>query len=322
MTYLYFIGIDVSKDTFHVALHNSPKTEQFPNNSKGFSQFLSSIEHPINQYFITLEATGGYETNLLLFLCQQGFATHRLSTLKSSHYLRSLHVFGKNDILDSQALARFGAERHDNLPIFVPQTQEMQQLQTLRMRRDDLVAMRVSEKQREKHPNYSSLKDSLNKVCDILTQEIAIIDKKIAELIDNNHVLQSKKKILTKFKGVGEQTGNLLLTMCPELGTLTRRQIASLAGVAPHPRESGTYQGYRSTKGGRSQVKRGLFMAILSAKKHNPVLKKFYDGLIARGKKSMVAMTATMRKMIVILNAKIRDFLCGKSVEEAIKLVV
>lgn len=322
MSYLYFIGIDISKDSFHVALHNSSSIQQFPNNPKGFSQFLASIEHPINQYFITLEATGGYETNLLLFLCQQGFATHRLQTLKSSHYLRSLRVFGKNDVLDAQALARFGAERHDNLPIFVPQTQEMQALQTLRMRRDDLVAMRVAEKQRLKHPNYNTLKDSLEKVCDILTQEINIIDKKIAELINNNHILQSKKKILTAFKGVGEQTGNLLLAMCPELGNLTRRQIASLAGVAPHPRESGAYQGYRSTKGGRSQIKRALFMAVLSAKSYNSILKKFYDGLISRGKKKMVALTATMRKMIVILNAKLRDFLCGKSVEEAIKPVV
>jgi len=236
MSYLYFIGIDISKDSFHVAIHNSSLIQQFPNNSKGFSQFLTSLKHSVNQYFITLEATGGYETNLLIFLCQQGFATHRLQTLKSSHYLRSLRVFGKNDILDAQALARFGAERHDNLPIFVPQTQEMQALQTLRMRRDDLVAMRVAEKQRLKHPNYENLRDGLTRVCDILTQEIDIIDKKIAELIDNNHILQSKKKILTDFKGVGEQTGNLLLAMCPELGNLTRRQIASLAGVAPlHP---------------------------------------------------------------------------------------
>ena len=137
---------------------------------------------------------------------------------------------------------------------------------------------------------------------------IVPIDKKIAELIDNNQVLQQKKQVLTEFKGVGEQTSHALLLMCPELGNLTRRQIASLAGVAPHPRESGHYQGYRSTKGGRSQVKRALFMAVLSAKKYNPLLKKFYDGLVARGKKKMVALTATMRKMIVILNAKVRDF--------------
>lgn len=89
-----------------------------------------------------------------------------------------MRVFGENDILDSQALARFGAERHDNLPIFVPQTQEIQELQILRMRRDDLVAMRVAKKQRFKHPNYNSLKDSLDKVCDVLTQEIDDIDKK------------------------------------------------------------------------------------------------------------------------------------------------
>jgi transposase len=122
----------------------------------------------------------------LLFLCSKSFTTHHLQTLKSAHYLRSLRVFGKNDILDSQALARFGAERHDHLPIFVPATQDMQELQTLRMRRDDLVAIRVTEKQRLKHPSYNSLKDSLGKVCGILTQEIEIIDKKIEELIDNN----------------------------------------------------------------------------------------------------------------------------------------
>jgi transposase len=308
MSYLYFIGIDVSKDSFHAALHNSPSIQQFPNNKKGFSEFFASLKHPTNQYFITLEATGGYETNLLLFLCDKGFATHRLQTLKSAHYLRSLRVFGKNDVLDAQALARFGAERHEHLPIFVSPTQDMQHLQTLRMRRDDLVRMRVSEKQRLQHPNYDLIKNDVLKSCDFLTQEIIIIDKKIAELIDNNQVLQQKKQVLTEFKGVGEQTSHALLLMCPELGNLTRRQIASLAGVAPHPKESGHYQGYRSTKGGRSQVKRALFMAVLSAKKYNPLLKKFYDGLVARGKKKMVALTATMRKMIVILNAKVRDF--------------
>jgi transposase len=114
---------------------------------------------------------------------------------------------------------------------------------------------------------------------------------------------------MMRFKGIGEQTSCVLLTICPELGTLTRRAIAALAGVAPHPRESGVYQGYRSTKGGRSQIKRALFMAALSAKTHDPKLKAFFNGLVARGKKKMVALTATMRKMIVILNAQIRDFL-------------
>lgn len=104
-------------------------------------------------------------------------------------------------------------------------------------------------------------------------------------MVDNNQVLQSKKKILTAFKGVGEQMRNLLLTMCPKLGNLTRRQIASLASVAPHPRESGNYQGYRNTKEGRSQVKSALFMAVLSAKSYNPVLKKFYASLVAKCKK-------------------------------------
>jgi transposase len=180
------------------------------------------------------------------------------------------------------------------------------------MRRDDLVAMRVTEKQRLQHPNYESLKDGLERVCTILTQEIMVIDKKIAELIDNNHIMQQKKKILTEFKGVGEQTGNLLLAMCPELGNLTRRQIASLAGVAQHPKESGAYKGYRRCRGGRMGIKRMMFMAGLSAIRFNEKLKIFYKGLCERGKKPMLALVATMRKFIVILNAKVRDLLQAK----------
>lgn len=316
MSYLYFIGIDIAKDSFEVAFHSSKinskiktKTQKFSNDNNGFEQFMTVMNHEENLYFITLEATGGYEMNLLLFLCSRGLAVHRLETLKSSHYLRSLRCFAKNDVVDAEALARFGAERHETLPIFVPSSQEIAQMQKFRMRRDDLITMRMAEKQRLKHPNYADIKQDLLNHIAYLTQRIDEIDAKIAELIDNNAILKQKKAIMCAFKGIGQQTSHILLTICPELGSLTRRQIASLAGVAPHPRESGTYQGYRSTKGGRHELKKALFMVALSGKRYNPVLKQFFDGLVARGKKKMVALTATMRKIIVIINAKVRDFL-------------
>lgn len=313
MSYLYFIGIDIAKENFEVAHYfqdnAKPKTQEFPNNLKGFRAFLKTFSADLSHYFITLEATGGYEMNLLLFLCKNGLAVHRLSTLKASYYMRSLKVFAKNDICDSIALARFSKERHQHVTIFTPPSEQMQELQILTARRDDLIATRTAEKQRLGHPNYETIKKSLQRFVDFITQEMKEIEERIAEIVDSVAEFKQKKQLLQSFKGVGEQTAHVLITALPELGTLNRREVASLAGVAPHPKESGNYQGYRSTKGGRKQVKKALFMVALSGIRHNPILRDYYLRLTARGKKKMVALTATMRKMIVILNAKIRDAL-------------
>ena len=308
MPYQYYIGIDIAKRTFDVAVHTkSAKPQRFTNCGEGFADFIDRYADILPRSFIVLEATGGYENALLLELHERGFHVHRAHPLRSAHYMRSLRVNGKTDALDAQGLARYGAERHDTLALFTPAEETLHKLSQLHMRLSDLKAMRMAERQRMKHPRYHDLKDSLKTVCDVLDEQIETLVKHMETLVNQAQALKQKYDVLTAFAGIGTTTALTLLACMPELGTMTRRQVASLAGLAPHPNDSGSFTGYRATRGGRKLVRNALFMATLSAKTYNPKLKIFFDKLIKNGKKPIVALTATMRKMIVILNAKIRD---------------
>ena len=312
MTYLYFIGIDVSNNFFDVVLHDNSSTKaakakRFQNSSAGFAALATEFADVLPQTLVVLEATGGYETALLTHLCDAGVAVHRVQPLQARNYMRSLRNFAKTDNIDAAALARYGAERHANLALFVPADKKLQKLQDLQTRRDDLLAIRTAERQRSKHPRYTNMKQSLANVSAVLDAELAAIEAEIEELIASDTRLQQKKVVLKDVKSVGDTTANCLLACLPELGTLTRRQVASLAGLAPHPKDSGNQVGYRAVRGGRHAVRRALYMATLSAIRYNPQIKTFYERLIKEGKKPIVALTAAMRKMIVILNAKIRD---------------
>jgi transposase len=240
-------------------------------------------------------------------LCEHGVAVHRLQPLQSSHYMRSLRMYAKTDILDAMALARYGAERHSHLAVFKPDDASTQELKILQTRRDDLIAMRVAENQRLKHPLYQNLHVSLRTVLSVIETEIDTIESRMQEIVAENAHLSWKMQILCGFKGIGSVTALVLLAAMPEIGTLDRKQIAALAGLAPHPKDSGKYTGYRATKGGRSSARKALFMAALSAKRYDPILKDFFDRLIKNGKKPIVALVAVMRKMIIIINAQIRD---------------
>ncbi|MEM6603839.1 MAG: transposase [Pseudomonadota bacterium] len=145
-----------------------------------------------------------------------------------------------------------------------------------------------------------------------MDENIASIDQEMEAIIANSTSLQEKREVLTQIKGFGKATVTQILAFFPEIGTLGRREAASLAGLAPHPRESGKHQGYRSTKGGRKSLRNCLFMAAMSAVRYDPVIREFYLKLKDAGKKPIIALVAAMRKMIVIANAKIRDYLAGK----------
>lgn len=308
MSYLYYIGIDVSKDHFDAALHMAPeKPKRFANTQAGFAAFAQAFQGILDHSLVVLEATGGYETALMNNIYKARSALHRVQPLKSAHYIRSLRGHIKTDALDAVALARYGFERHETLALFTPADETLQELEVLHTRLCDLKAMRKAEKQRARHPRYATLKESLNAVCHVLDTQIEAMAKRMNHLVEQAHHLKQKYDIMIKFSGIGSTTAMTLLACMPEIGTINRKQIASLAGLAPHPQDSGKTQGYRATRGGRATVRSALFMAALSAKAYNPQLKTFYDNLIARGKKPMVALTAVMRKMIVILNAKIRD---------------
>jgi len=306
--YTHFIGIDIAKESFDAALHGSAaKPLRFQNCGEGFAAFVKAFKSQLTSALVVMEATGGYEAALLAFLLAKGIAVHRADPLTAKHFIRSLRKHAKTDKLDAAALARYGAERHATLALFTLKDEAQEQLGALLSRRQDLILMRNAESTRLAHPRYAKLKASLTAVIKALDGQLKAIEEEIGKIIKQSRALAAKVAVMTSVIGIGPKTAALLAGFMPELGTLNRRKAASLAGCAPHPKDSGAFKGYRATTGGRAIVKRALFMAALSARKSNPALRAFYERLVQNGKKPMVAMTAVMRKLIVILNAMLRD---------------
>jgi transposase len=265
------------------------------------------------EYFAICEPTGGYEAALLDSLVGANIPTHRADARKVKAFIRSLGIHGKTDNIDAKALADYAKERHKGLSLWSAPNAILQELQALVARRQELTALRTAEKNRLQAPmtNRKSgkyIKSSCKRMIALLTKEIKKIQEAITNIISNDERLQDIQNILTSVKGVGSVIAFSLIASLPELGTLSRRQVASLAGLAPHPRQSGKMQGYRRVSGGRREVKRVLFMAAMVASRTNPKMIVFYKRLIKNGKKPIVALTALMRKIITILNAKIRDY--------------
>ncbi len=308
MTYIHFIGIDVSKEWFDVAVHaRAAKPQRFPNSGAGFAAFAKRFAAELPQALVVLESTGGYESALIAVLLHERIAVHRAHPLTAKHFIRSLGKRAKTDQLDAMALAAYAHERQHSLALCRIPDPAQARLGLLLARRADLVAMRAAEQNRRQHPNYATLQASLDAMQECLNGQLAEIEREIAALIELSPAMAAKYGVMTGVKGIGKQTAFTLLGAMPELGSLTRRQAASLAGCAPHAKDSGKTSGYRSTSGGRAVIKRSLFMAAMAARRFNPELRAFYERLVGNGKKPMVAITAIMRKLIVILNAKLRD---------------
>jgi transposase len=213
----------------------------------------------------------------------------------------------KTDALDAKVLALYGYERHRNLDVYEPCSENAMALYELVGRRHDLKKMLVSEKNRLQAPRTDITQKSCLALIEILEHEISNIATEIERIIARDVSLRQKKSTLQTIPGIGETISSELVILLPELGMLNRREIASLVGVAPRANESGKYSGYRSTGHGRSGIKPMLFLAAMAARRSNSPLKSFYEQLLKRGKKKQVALTALMRKIIVIANARIRD---------------
>lgn len=308
-TYHNFIGIDIGKFNFVVAVYNTKATQEFENNSEGIMSFLLYYNSILNESLCILETTGGYEMELLMILYNNKIPVHRASTRKVKNFIRSFGNDAKTDILDAKALALYGSERKDKLTLFVPKSNSDLELYQLAMRKQDLIKMLIAEKTRLQGPNIKFTKVSCKFMIDTISDQIKLITNQISSLIEGNTVLNSRKETLKTISGIGESSAGQLLILLPELGTLNRKQIASLTGLAPKSNESGTYRGYRSIMNGRDNIKPILFMVAMAARRSKSIFKVFYEKLISRGKKKMVALTALMRKIIVIANAKIRDLI-------------
>lgn len=222
----------------------------------------------------------------LHFLINQQVTVHRADTRKVKSYIRSWGKRAKTDKIDSQSLASYGFERSEHLETFVIPVLAINQLNILSQRRIDLVKILVQEKNRSQVPASEMIKDSFLKIINIIKSKINEIDQKINTVIQTEEEIKMKKEIMLSVSGIGDKTASLLLAFLPELGLLNRRQIASLAGLAPHPRQSGNKDSYRPTAGGRRHLRPILFMSAMAARRYNPKLSIFYHSLISKGKKA------------------------------------
>ena len=299
-----FLGCDVGKVSVVVFDSSSGQTRTLPNTRPALAAFMADLDE---HCLVVCESTGGYEAALLAVALADGCAAHRADARKVKAFIRSFGTLGKTDTLDARALARYGEERHAQLRRWQAPDSHRDRLQTLVLTRRDLVDQRLAFKNRLAAPGAAPVAASLQAVVDCLNHQIVALERDIEALVHDQLPLARAIAALRTIGGIGQAIAPALLALMPELGQLNRRQAAALAGLAPHPNQSGRADNYRRTKGGRPDVRRTLFMAALVASKHNPDLKTFYDRLRANGKKPIVAITAVMRKLIIRANAVIRD---------------
>lgn len=299
-----FVGCDVGKFEIVVFDSRSGRTTSLANDPKILADFAAGLEATD---LVICEATGGYEGDLLKALVAAGRQVHRADTRKVKAFIRSFGILGKSDSIDARAIAQYGRERHAMLPRWQPRDEQRDQLALLVSARRELVRQRVACSNRLQAPGMAAIEARLQRILATLDAEITGLSTEITTLIEASEPLAQTAKVLRSITGIGPTTAAQLTALMPELGTIGRRQAAALAGLAPHPRQSGGNDAYRRTRGGRPDVKQTLFMAGLSAARHNPTLRAFYKRLIANGKKPIVALVALMRKLLVIANARIRD---------------
>lgn len=299
-----FVGCDVGKTGVTVFDSATGKVREWSNTAAALDELAATLDAAT---LAVCEATGGYEAVLLDALSRAGVAVHRADARKVKAFIRSLGTLAKTDAIDAAALARYARERHDRLARWQPCEDRRDELHTLVATRSDLVRSRAAHANRLKSPTAAPVEPELASLVRAYDEAIATLDQRIADLIEHTPPLVAKARILCAMPGIGAVTAAALLAYMPELGTLDRKQAASLAGLAPHPRQSGSTNAYRRTKGGRPELKRALFMAALSAVRYNPNITSFHQRLITNGKKPIVALVAAMRKIIIIANAQIRD---------------
>ena len=299
-----FIGCDVGKHTVVVFDNLTGRSWSVANTPKALSAAMAALD---DTCLVVCESTGGYEAALLAAALAAGRAAHRADARKVKHFIRSFGTLGKTDALDAKALAHYGQDRNTTLTRWQAPDQHRDRLQVMVLARQDLVDQRQAFKNRLAAPGVEPVKASFEAVVACLDTEIKHIDRDIQTLIETQAPLKKAAAALRAIGGFGPVVTAGLLGLMPELGTIDRRKIAALAGLAPHPNQSGKADGYRHTRGGRDAVRPLLFMAALVAARSNPKLKTVYQRLLDNHKKPIVAITALMRKLIVIANAVVRD---------------
>ena len=302
-----FIGIDVSKYKLDIFNSKTGEFVEIDNTKAAIRKYIRALEMSEDLYVI-IDLTGGYEALCVNEFYVKGYNIIRAEGRKVKAFARALGISAKTDKIDANILAQYGEKCFNTLRLYQPYNN---QIKKLVMRLSDIKQLLQQEKNRLKAPdNMQIVTRSIKQLINIYEKEIAKLENEIEIIIENDEELRKKYKLLLEQKGIGKKVAYILLGLLPELGYLNRREIAALAGVAPFARDSGTINGYRRTGTGRVDVKKALFIAALVAIKYDEKMNSFYTNLTSRGKKKMVAVTATMRKIIITLNAKIK-YLCA-----------
>jgi len=296
-------GIDVSKDRLDVCVLPHGDVFAVPRDGEGL-QALSARLLALKPQVVAVEATGGFETTVAAAIAGAGLPLVIVNPAQVRAFAQAVGQRAKTDPIDAQVIARFTlAVKPQVRPL---PTAAEQLLSDLVTRRRQIVQMISAEKQREKRQLQPRLKRSIARLVSALTKELTELDRQIDDEIRGAPAWQAKEELLRSAPGVGPIVSRTLVAELPELGQLDRRQIAALAGLAPWTRQSGKWKGKSFIGGGRTSVRTALFMAALVGARHNPVLKAFHQRLISAGKPKLVALTATARKLLTILNTMVR----------------
>jgi len=298
-----FVGIDVSKDRLDVAVLPSEESWSTANQDEDIQSLVKRIRS-LKPELIVLEATARLEMPLVGALAARGLPVAVVNPRQVREFARASGILAKTDRIDAQVLARFGEKmRPEVRPLKDKETQELTALMT---RRRQLVAMLVAEKSRLAAAPQAVRKDIKTHIA-WLERKLSKMNDNLADKIKNSPVWHEKDALLQSVPGVGPVLSTSLMADLPELGTLNRRQIAALVGVAPFNRDSGAFRGKRCVWGGRGRLRSTLYMATLAATRSNPAIRTFYHRLCEAGKPRKVALTACMRKLLTILNAILKS---------------
>ena len=297
-----YAGIDVAKAKVDVAVRPTGQKWSIAYDERGVRELISQMKE-MSPALVVLEASGGLELPLVATLAAAELPVVVVNPRQVRDFARATGTLAKTDALDAAVLAHFAdAVRPSVRPL---RDAETQVLNSLTARRHQVMTMLVSEKNRL-GTAISAVRPRIETHAAWLEQELDDLDHELRETLRQSPVWREKDDLLRTVPGVGEQLSLTLLAHLPELGTLDRREIAALVGVAPFNRDSGTLRGTRTVWGGRARVRAALYMGALVASRHNPVIRDFYQRLVASGKPKKVALVACMRKLLVILNSILR----------------
>jgi transposase len=298
-----YAGVDVAKN--ELVLHFLPTNQQLTvsNDAEGIKAIIKLFKENKPQQ-VVLEATGKLERLLVAELLAKGITVVVINPRQARDLAKGLGELAKTDAVDAKILARIA--QLECIPVRPLPSKEIQNMNDLLVRRQQLIQMRTQEKNRLQQTTQKAIIKSILKTIELFNKQINTIDADIEKMIDHNPDWNEKDKILQSVPGVGQKTSQRLISALPELGTLNRQEIAALVGVAPHCQDSGRKTGVRRIQGGRAEVRSALYMAALNAIKWNNPFKEFYERLLAKGKKFKVAIVAVMRKMITVLNVMLK----------------